>query len=346
MDMEDSIFLKALRGEETSRVPIWIMRQAGRHLPEHRALREKEGFERVMKVPELIVEASLQPIRRFNPDAAIIYSDILLPCEAMGVKVTFDETGPHFSEPVRTLQQINDLHEPYSEEEMPYISEAIRILKDELASLGIPLIGFVGGPFTVTAYLIEGKPSRIMGNAKQMMYQETETFHRLARIVTSTLANHLQAQVRAGADVIQVFDTWTGLLSATDFAEFSFPYIQELFDSVEADVPKIYFTVDCGLFLPSLLACKADVISLDWRTDISLAREQIPEEIGIQGNLDPSVLLAGDELIEKKALEILRLMQGRKRFIFNLGHGVLPQTEPNAIARLIEVVKGYQPESS
>ncbi len=343
VDIKKGLFLRALNGEKVERIPVWIMRQASRYLPEHIELREREGFEKAIKTPELIAELSLQPIRRFSPDAAIVYSDILMPCEAMGMKVSFDESGPHFTNPVRTTEQISALHEPYSDEELPYVLDAIKVLKEELNELKIPLIGFVGGPFTVTAYLIEGKPSRSLGNVKAMMHQAPDMFHRLARLVTSTLANHLQAQIRAGCDVVQIFDTWTGFLSTADFREFSFPYIQELLSSVENTVPRIYFTVDCIFFLPELSAIGADAISVDWRTDLAFAREHIPEDIGIQGNLDPTILLADKELIKGRVLNTLQIMDGRPRYIFNLGHGVLPQTDPEAINVLVEEVRKFKP---
>ncbi len=342
-DVNESLFLRALNFEKVPRIPVWFMRQASRYLPEHVALRQKNGFENVMKTPELILEATLQPVKRYSPDAAIIYSDILLPCESMGVKVTFDDSGPHFTEPVRTQEQITALREPYSEEEMPYIVEAIKLLKKELLKGGVPLIGFVGGPFTVTSYLIEGKPSRALGNAKAMMYKEPETFHRLMKLVTSTLANHLQAQIKAGCDVAMIFDTWTGFLSSADFREYSLPYIQDLLASIESNVPKIYFTVDCVFFFPELVSTGADVLSVDWRTDIDFAREHTPKNICIQGNLDPTILLGDRGLIEGRVLNILQLMEGRTGYVFNLGHGVLPQTNPDALKIVVEKVREFEP---
>jgi len=337
-----TLLLRAIRGEEVERTPVWFMRQGGRHLPEFRELLNKVSFFELLKKPELIVEASLQPVRRFLPDAGVLYSDILLPAEAMGLPLSYDEGGLHFPNPIRSPEDITRLHEPYTEEEMPFICEAITILKGELARLDIPLIGFCAGPFTLSAYMIEGRPSRNFSQTRAMMHQESDEFRRLITLVTSTLSDFLQAQIKAGCDVVQIFDTWTSGLSYADFRDFALPFTSELIASIEGAVPVIYFTVDAGFFFPDIIATGADAINIDWRTDLLTAREVIPESIGIHGNLDPVVLLAEKQVIEEKVTQVLDIMKGRKRYVFNLGHGVLPQTPPENIQIAMNAVKTHR----
>ncbi|OPX23246.1 MAG: uroporphyrinogen decarboxylase [Planctomycetales bacterium 4484_113] len=345
-DLQSSLFIRACHCEPTERVPVWFMRQAGRYLPEYQKLRETVDFLQLCRTPELVAEVTMQPVRRFGFDAAIIFSDILIPCEAMGIELSFDELGPHFDNPLRSPEDINRLHLPYSEEEMPFISEAIRILKRELEPMGIPLIGFVGGPFTVASYMIEGRTSRNFEYTKAMMYREPDSWHRLIELTTSTLISHLQAQIRAGVDAIQVFNIWTNGLSPRDYREFALPYVQALFDATKGTVPRIYFMLNSGTYFADMFSVEPDVISVDWTTDLSFAREQIPADVAIQGNLDPVILYGTPEFVAGRVRESLTLMQGRNGYIFNLGHGVLPKTPLESIQAAVDAVKTFSPDES
>jgi len=341
--VKDSLFIRACRCEPTERVPVWFMRQAGRCLPEYRKLRERVDFLELCRTPELVAEVSLQPIRRFGFDAAIIFSDILIPCEAMGIELAFDERGPHFPHPLRTPEDINRLHLPYSDEEMPFIGEAIRILKRELEPAGIPLIGFTGGPFTVASYMIEGRTSRNFEYTKAMMYREPETWHRLIELTTATLISHLQAQIRAGVDAVQIFNIWTHGLSPRDYREFALPYVQSVLEAVKGTAPRIYFMLNSGSHLAEIVSASPDVISVDWNTDLVLAREKIPERIAIQGNLDPVTLYGDPDFVAERVRECLMIMEGRDGYIFNLGHGLLPETPLESIQAAVDAVRNFRP---
>lgn len=343
-EMHNSLFVRACRCESTERVPVWFMRQAGRCLPEYRKLRETVGFLELCKTPELVAEVTMQPVRRFGFDAAIIFSDILIPCEAMGIELGFDDRGPHFPRPISSPEDINRLHLPYSDEEMPFIGEAIRILKRELEPMGIPLIGFIGGPFTVASYMIEGRSSRNFENTKAMMYREPESWHRLIELTTATLISHLQAQVRAGVDAVQVFNIWTNGLAPRDYREFALPYVRAVFDALKGTVPRIYFMLNTGAYFTEIVSASPDVINVDWATDLSLARERIPADVAIQGNLDPVILYGTPEFVAGRVRECLALMQGRDGYIFNLGHGLLPQTPLESIQAAVDAVKTFAPD--
>jgi len=312
------------------------MRQAGRSLPEYRELRKKHDLFSVCRQPDLCAEVTLQPVRAHNVDAAVMFADIMLPVIGMGVDVELVENvGPVIADPVRSRADVDRLVVPEPEDAVPFILEAVRLVRAELPD-DKGLVGFAGGPFTVAGYLIEGKPTREFQQTKACMYGRTEVWHALMDKLTDTFSAYLQAKVDAGADVIQLFDSWVGTLSAADYEEFVAPYSARVLDSV--DVPTIHFGTGTTHLLASMAAAGGDVIGLDWRIPIDQGWEIVGQDRGVQGNLDPALLLGPFERVQEEAAEILDAVNGRAGHIFNLGHGVLPDTDPADLARLVEVV--------
>lgn len=336
-----SPFLKACRREPTPYTPIWLMRQAGRYQKEYRALRKKYSFIEMCKTPELAAKVTLLPVEQFKVDAAIIFADILLPLEPMGVGFTFSKKeGPVFPNPVREVNQVEELRVIEPEEELLFLMEAIRIVRRELEGK-TPLIGFAGAPFTLASYLIEGSHSKDYLLTKGVMYQNPRMWHSLMEKISEVLIRYLNAQVRAGAEALQLFDSWVGCLSPSDYDTFVFPYSKKVIDGVSKDVPLIHFaTMSCGL-LERMKRAGGDVIGVDWRIDLGEAWSRIGFDVAIQGNLDPTVLLAPCEVIEREACRILEKAQRRPGHIFNLGHGILPRTPVENVAFLIETVHRY-----
>jgi uroporphyrinogen decarboxylase len=327
--MSEPLLVRAARREPVERTPVWFMRQAGRSLPEYRALRERHSFWEVAREPELCAEVTLQPVRRHDVDAAVMFADIMTPVLAMGIDVQLVEgVGPVIDPPVTDASQ---LHVP--DEVAPEVCEAIRIVRRELPREKA-VIGFCGGPFTVAGYLVEGKPSRDFTKVKQLMYREPETWHALMDKLTECFARYVQEQVSAGADVIQLFDSWVGALSPDDYGEFVAPYSSRILAAV--DVPTIHFGTGTSTLLDQM---DGDVVGLDWRIPLDEGWALAGEEKGVQGNLDPALLLAPWERIEAATLDILERAHGRSGHIFNLGHGVLPQTDPDVLKRLAELVQ-------
>jgi uroporphyrinogen decarboxylase len=333
----EPLLVRAARREPVERTPVWFMRQAGRSLPEYRAIRERHSFWEVAHTPELCAEVTLQPVRRHGVDAAVMFADIMTPVLGMGLDVDLVEgVGPVVAQPVRTIADVERLRVPDADEAFAPLLEAIRIVRGELA-LEQAVVGFCGGPFTVAGYLVEGKPSREFATVKTLMYSEPEVWRALMEKLADCFAGYVAAQARAGADVVQLFDSWVGALSPGDYEEFVAPWSARILAAV--DVPTIHFGTGASTLLPAMARAGGDVIGLDWRIALDDGWAVIGEERGVQGNLDPAVLLGPWERIEAAARDVLARAGGRAGHIFNLGHGVLPGTDPDVISRLAELVQ-------
>ena len=334
--MADPLLTRACRREGVERTPVWFMRQAGRSLPEYRELRKRHDLFSVCRQPELCAEVTLQPVRSHGVDAAVMFADIMLPVIGMGVDVELVENvGPVIADPVRTRADVERLRVPEPDEAVPFILEAVRLVRAELPAEKA-VIGFAGGPFTVAGYLIEGKPTREFVQTKACMYARPEVWHALMDKLAETFAAYLRAKVEAGADVIQLFDSWVGTLPVEDYEEFVAPYSARVLAAV--DVPTIHFGTGTTHLLTAMTSAGGDVIGLDWRIPIERGWEIVGPDRGVQGNLDPALLLGPFERVEAAANRILDAVGGRHGHIFNLGHGVLPDTDPADLARLVEVV--------
>ncbi|TMM25478.1 MAG: uroporphyrinogen decarboxylase [Actinobacteria bacterium] len=334
--MADPLLVRACRLEQVERTPVWFMRQAGRSLPEYRELRKRYGLFDIARQPELCAEVTLQPVHRHGVDAAVMFADIMLPVLGMGVEVELVENvGPVVAQPVRSIADVERLAVPEPEESVPWTLESVRLVREALRS-DQAVIGFAGGPFTVAGYLIEGKPTREFKQTKACMYGSPEVWHALMAKLADAFARYLAGCVRAGADVIQVFDSWVGALSVGDYREFVAPYSARLLEAVDA--PTIHFATGDAHLLEERRNVGGDVIGVDWRVPLDVAWERIGHDRGIQGNLDGAVLLGPWERLEREADDVLRRAQGRPGHIFNLGHGVLPETSPDDLGRLVELV--------
>ena len=334
--MTKPLLVRACRRESVERTPVWFMRQAGRSLPEYRELRKQYGLFEVCRQPELCAEVTLQPVRRHGVDAAVMFADIMLPVLGMGIDVELVENvGPVVAEPVRSAADVDRLVVPDPQESVPFVLEAVRLVREELAA-DQAVVGFAGGPFTVAGYLIEGKPTRDFALTKACMYGEPDVWHGLMDKLAATFAPYVAACVEAGADAIQLFDSWVGALSVDDYREFAAPYSARVLDAVDA--PTIHFATGDAHLLEERAAVGGDVIGVDWRVPLDRAWEQIGTDRGIQGNLDGAVLLGPWERVAEGAEAVLDRAGGRPGHIFNLGHGVLPQTDPEPLRRLVEYV--------
>ena len=312
------------------------MRQAGRSLPEYRELRKRHGLFDIVAEPELCAEVTLQPVRRHDVDAAVMFTDIMFPVLAMGVEVELVESvGPVVSAPIRSAADVARLVVPVPEESVPTILEAVRLVRAALRD-DQAVVGFCGGPFTVAGYLVEGKPSRDFATVKAMMYREPAAWHALMDKLADTFARYVAAKSRAGADVIQVFDSWVGALSPSDYREFVAPYSARILSAV--DVSTIHFGTGTATLLGEMATAGGDVIGLDWRIPLDRGWGEIGEDRGVQGNLDPAVLLGPWERVEAETRAILARAGGRPGHVFNLGHGVPPETDPSVLRRLTELV--------
>jgi uroporphyrinogen decarboxylase len=331
-------FLRALRGEPVDTTPIWIMRQAGRYLPEYRATRAKAGsFLTLCKTPELACEVTIQPIERLGVDAAILFSDILIPLEKMGIPLTFEEgEGPRLV-PVRDQAGISALRVPDPDAELSYVMEAIRLLRRALDGK-VPLIGFGGAPFTLLTYVVEGQTGKQFADTKRLLFTAPEAAHELLGKITDTTIAYLSAQIRAGAQVVQLFDSWVGQLAPEDFREFAAPYVKKTIDALKPlGAPIIYFANDGAMLLEDAATLGADALGIDWRVPLDKARARTGPNVTLQGNLDPCVLFSTPQVIERRAADVLR-RAGATRHVFNLGHGILPPTPPEHAEALVEIV--------
>ena len=334
--MTAPLIVRAARRDRVERTPVWFMRQAGRSLPEYREIRKRYGLFEIVRQAELCAEVTLQPVRRHGVDAAVMFADIMLPVLGMGVAVELVENvGPVIERPVETMADVERLAVVEAQESVPSILEAVRIVRSELrAEQGV--VGFAGGPFTVAGYLIEGRPTREFVRTKALMYGSPDVWHALMDKLSATFVGYLRAKVDAGADVIQLFDSWVGALSVDDYLEFVAPYSARILSAV--DVPTIHFGTGAAHLLPAMAAAGGDVIGLDWRVPLDAGWALIGPDRGIQGNLDPAVLLGPFDRIRAETDRILVRAGDRPGHIFNLGHGVLPATEPELLGRLVELV--------
>jgi uroporphyrinogen decarboxylase len=338
--LTDSLFLRACRGEPVERVPVWMMRQAGRYLPEYRALRERHAFLEVCKNPELAVEVSLQPYRAFGMDAVIIFSDILVPAEAMGMQLEIGDGGPVLANPIRDAAALGKLRAFDPERETRFLCDALRLLRRSLDP-AIPILAFAGAPWTLACYMVEGRSKEGFPTAKQFLYREPAAFSRLLHSIAETTARYLLAQVAAGASAVQLFDTWAGELTETDFRTAALPAIQQVISEVKAvapDVPVILYSKGTSHLLGALAESRADVLSLDWRIDLAKARRRLGPRIALQGNVDPCVLLGPPDGIRQAVLDTVAKTGGQGH-ILNLGHGILPSTPVENARLFIETAK-------
>ncbi len=332
----EPLLVRAARRERVERTPVWFMRQAGRSLPEYRAIRERHAFFEVSGTPELCAEVTLQPVRRHDVDAAVLFADIMTPVLGMGVEVDLVEgVGPVIERPVRTRADVDALRVPDPEEAFGAVLEAVRLVRRELAPEKA-VIGFCGGPFTVAGYLVEGRPSREFALTKRMMLEEPELWHALLEKLAGTFASYVAAKVRAGADVIQLFDSWVGALAPHHYRAHVAPHSARVLAAV--DVPTIHFGTGASHLLAELTAAGGDVIGLDWRTPLDEGWALVGER-AVQGNVDPTVCLASWAVVEREADDVLARAAGRPGHIFNLGHGVLPFTDPDVLTRLAAHVR-------
>ncbi len=329
-------FLKACRGDKTDYTPVWIMRQAGRYLPEYRRVREKVDFLSLCKTPELAAEVTIQPIEILKVDAAILFSDILIPLEPMGIKLEFSESkGPIIHNPISSEADINNLRDFDPNGELPFISETIKLLRK---SIKVPLIGFSGAPFTLATYMIEGGASKNFLKTKKIMYQSPECFSKLMESITTNTIKYLNSQIDAGVQALQIFDSWAGVLSPHDFSLYALPYVQKIIKELNNRVPIIYFAFNSSSMIDLVQTSGAQVIGIDWRIELSQAAEKLGNNASVQGNLDPCILFGTHELIQERILDILNGAKKARGHIFNLGHGILPETPVDNVIFMVEAV--------
>ena len=342
--MSEHLFLRACRRQPVERTPIWMMRQAGRYLPAYRAVRARASFLDLCRTPELACEVTLQPIDELGFDAAILFSDILITLPAMGIEVTFPEAGPKIGNPVRDRAAIDALRVPDPEEALPYTLEAVRQIKRGLAGR-VPLIGFAGAPLTMLTYAVEGGGSKDYAKTKRLLFGDPASAHALLDKLARMCAAFLEAQVAAGADAVQIFDSWGGIVSPGDFREFPLRYARQVIEQLRAsptfqgrDVPIIYFVNGCAPYLDDYASSGADVLGVDWRVGIDEVRRRVGDGVALQGNLDPGALFASPDEIRARVADILA-RAGSVGHIFNLGHGVMPETDPEHVRAMVTAVK-------
>jgi len=342
--LKNDIFLRALLRQPVDMTPVWIMRQAGRYLPEYRATREKAGsFMQLCSTPELACEVTLQPLKRFPLDAAILFSDILTIPDAMGLGLYFaDGEGPQFKNPVRTAADVKRLSVPDPEDKLLYVMDAVRLIRRELDGQ-VPLIGFAGSPWTLATYMIEGGSSKDFALIKKMLYDQPALLHQLLATTARAVTEYLNAQIAAGAQAVMVFDTWGGALSPRDYKEFSLRYMQEIVSGLtrEAEgrkVPVILFTKGGGQWLEAIADTGCDALGVDWTTDLRGARTRVGHRVALQGNMDPSVLYASPERIRAEVASVLASYGPGSGHVFNLGHGIHTGINPDHVAVLVDAV--------
>ncbi|WP_428261163.1 uroporphyrinogen decarboxylase [Haliangium sp.] len=342
----DHLFLRACRRQPVERTPIWMMRQAGRYLPQYMAVRAKVSFIELCRTPELACEVTLQPIDEFGFDAAILFSDILILLEAMGMELVFAEGGPRMPQPIRDRAQVDALPVPDPEQTMPFVTEAVRLIRKSLAGR-VPLIGFAGAPFTLATYAVDGSgANKSFPHTKALMFTDPEAAHALLGKLASSCATYLEAQVAAGAQAVQLFDSWAGILSPRDYREFALRYAKQVIDLLRASptwraggVPIIYFVNGCAPYLEDYATSGADVLGVDWRIDLATVRARVGEGVALQGNLDPTCLFLPPDALRERVREVLDSHGSGPGHIFNLGHGVLPMTDPERVRVMVDSVK-------
>lgn len=348
--LKNDLFLRALLKQPVERTPIWMMRQAGRYLPEYREVRAKAGsFMQLCTNPELACEVTLQPLDRFKFDAAILFSDILTIPDAMGLGLSFAEgEGPQFAHPVRTATDVAKLPVPDPEAELRYVIDAVRLIKTNLQGR-VPLIGFSGSPWTLATYMVEGKSSKSFQKVKSMMFEQPKLMHQMLDTLAQSVAAYLNAQIAAGADAVMVFDTWGGMLSHDDYLEFSLRYAQQVRQLLNTQpdgrqIPTILFTKGGGLWLEAMADTGFDALGLDWQTDIGQARARVGHKVALQGNMDPITLYAKPDVIRNSVAKILQGYGQGSGHVFNLGHGILPDINPEHVGAMVDAVQELSPQ--
>ena len=347
MKLENDTMIRALLREPTAYTPIWLMRQAGRYLPEYNQTRARAGsFLALCKNPDLATEVTMQPLARYRLDAAIVFSDILTIPDAMGLGLYFAEgEGPKFERPLREEWEIRDLSAPDPSTHLRYVLDAVRQCRQALAG-SVPLIGFSGSPFTLACYMIEGKGSSDFASVKKMLYLRPDLLHKILSVNTIAVTDYLNAQIEAGAQIVMIFDTWGGMLSHAAYHEFSLAYMQKIAAGLKHEhggqrIPKIIFTKGGGGWLESIADTGCDAVGLDWTVDIGLARARVGSRVALQGNLDPAVLLSSPEAVQREAVSIMKRFGSGPGHVFNLGHGISQHTPPEHVSALIEAVRGF-----
>lgn len=332
------LFLRACRREPVERTPVWLMRQAGRSLPEYQEIRKRWRLEEIVAQPELCAEVTLQPVRRFGVDAAVMFADIMLPLRGMGIDFELVESvGPVIASPIRSVEAVRALRTPAAAESVPHVLDAVRMVARESP---VPVICFAGGPFTLASYAIEGRPSRDFVLTKEFMYREPAAFKLLLDKLATVMAEYLRAQVGAGAQALQVFDSWVGALSPADYEARVLPFTRRIFEATGAlGVPRIHFGTSTAGLLELIAGSGADLLSLDWRIELDEGWRRAGHHLGVQGNLDPAVLLGPPAGVVEGARRVLQRAAGRPGHVFNLGHGVLPDTPLDNLQRLVETVR-------
>ena len=344
--MKDRL-LRALKRQPVDRTPVWVMRQAGRYLPEYRAVREQAGsFLNLCQNPELACEVTLQPLRRFGLDGAILFSDILTIPDAMGLGLTVNEgEGPRFARPIRRVSQIDVLTAPDAETDIGYVLEAVRLIRQQLAGT-VPLIGFAGSPWTLATYMIEGESSRDFRHSKGLLYTEPGRMHQLLEVLTESVSGYLHAQIVAGVQAVMIFDTWGGTLAHADYQEFSLAYLSRIVAALQAAlgadaVPIILFTKGGGQWLSEIADSGCDAIGIDWTQSLFRARQLVSDRVALQGNLDPAVLRAPPDTIRREVKRVLADYGPGPGHIFNLGHGITPDIDPDHMAVMVDAVREF-----
>ncbi|MFO1419081.1 MAG: uroporphyrinogen decarboxylase [Methylotetracoccus sp.] len=351
MSLTNDLFLRALLREPTERTPVWMMRQAGRYLPEYRRVRERAGsFMSLCSTPELACEVTLQPLDRFPLDAAILFSDILTVPDAMGLELSFHEgEGPRFAKPIRAAADVARLGIPDPERELAYVPAAVRLIKRELAGR-LPLIGFAGSPWTLATYMVEGGGTRDFRLIKGLLFEHPDVLHHLLSVLADALAAYLNAQIAAGVDAVMIFDTWGGVLSHHHYLEYSLAYAARVQTQLHRTgsngsrpIPTIFFTKGGGQWLEAMAASGFDALGLDWTTDIGAARGRVGDRVALQGNLDPMTLYGEPDTIRREVLRVLDGFGPGTGHVFNLGHGILPDVDPDRARIMIEAVHEFSP---
>lgn len=336
----NTLLLDALQCRNRGRPPIWLMRQAGRYMPEYRALREKHSFLEMCHQPELIAEVTQLPVRVFGMDAAILFSDILVIPEALGLGLRFEEgAGPLFERPITSPQDIDKLPEIKVEESLKYVAQGIKMVKPHL---NVPLIGFCGAPFTVASYMIEGKTNRELRKTKMWMMQDPKSFHLLLNKLSDLSIEYLHMQINAGVQAVQIFDSWASVLGYSHFKEFSLAYMKKIVEAIKGKVPVILFCRGSSTFAPELAKVGPSAISLDWNANMASMRPLIPPTVALQGNLDPDILYAPVSVLRKEVTKLLHTMHGDPGYIFNLGHGIHPDVTVSNVKALVECVQSIK----
>lgn len=339
-ELKNDLFLRACKRQDVERTPIWIMRQAGRYLPEYRAVRAKADFLTMCQTPELVAEVTIQPVDIIEVDAAILFSDILVIPEAMGMHLEMNEgEGPVFPEPIRTIDDAKKLKNIDPTKELKYVLDAVSLTKKNLKNR-VPLIGFSGSPWTLLTYMVEGKGSKNFSEVKKLIYNNQELTHNILDKLSNIIADYLSAKIETGCNAVQIFDTWGGILSQKDFEEFSLRYVEKIISQIKRkDEPVIFFAKGIHYKLDKMASIGADVLGLDWTMDLGEVRKQVGDKVALQGNMDPTVLYANKNYIKDETKRVLSSFGKGNGHIFNLGHGILPDVDPENAKALVQFVK-------